>query len=47
MTDRIALFLAILVLTAIVVDIGVFGTQHTVFLGKKLSDLIEWLAFWR
>ena len=47
MTDRIALFLGVVILSALVVDIGVYGTEHTIFLGKKLSDLIEWLAFWR
>ena len=47
MTNRIALFLGVVILTAIVVDVAVYGTEHTVFLGKKFVKLTEWLAFWR
>ena len=47
MTDRIALFLGILIVAAVVLDVTVYGTEHIIFLGKKLYGLIEWLAFWR
>lgn len=47
MTDRIAISLGILLISLIVLDVMLFGTEHLVFLGKKLFDLIEWLAFWR
>ncbi|MGV6847265.1 MAG: hypothetical protein ACWA5A_02675 [Marinibacterium sp.] len=47
MTDRIALFLAIVILIAVIADVSVFGTQHIIFLSKKLQNLIDWLAFWR
>ncbi|MEM6760128.1 MAG: hypothetical protein AAF601_11685 [Pseudomonadota bacterium] len=47
MTNSIAFVLALLILGAIALDVMVFGTEHLVFLGKKLADLIEWLAFWR
>ncbi|WP_428925510.1 hypothetical protein [Marinibacterium sp. SX1] len=47
MTNSLALFLAVVISVAIVLDLAVFGTDHTIFLGKKLYDLIEWMAFWR
>lgn len=47
MTDRIALYLGLLIVGAVGIDILLFGTEHLVFLGKKLFELIEWLAFWR
>lgn len=47
MTNKIALVLAFLIIGAVVVDVVYFGTDHILFLAKKLTDLIEWLAFWR
>lgn len=47
MTNSIALSLALLILGGIALDVVVFGADNIVFLGKKLADLIEWLAFWR
>lgn len=47
MTDRLALILGILIVTAVTLDLAVFGTDHTIFLAKKLYALIEWMAFWR
>lgn len=47
MTDRLALILGLIILGAVVLDVGLYGTQHLVFLGKKLFELTEWLAFWR
>ena len=47
MTNRIALVLGLLIITALVADIFVFGDAHILFLGKKLFALIEWVAFWR
>jgi hypothetical protein len=47
MTNRIALVLGFLIICAIVADYIYYGTEHTVFLAKKMTDLIEWLAFWR
>lgn len=47
MTNRIAFVLGFLIVGAVVMDYAYFGTEHTVFLAKKLTDLIEWLAFWR
>jgi len=47
MTDRIALWLGLFIVAAIVADLFFFGSDHLVFLGKKTYELIEWLAFWR
>jgi hypothetical protein len=47
MTNRIALVLGLLIVGAIVVDTVYYGTEHAVFLAKKMTELIEWLAFWR
>lgn len=47
MTNRIAITLGALLLALIVVDLLIYGSEHIVFLGKKMFELIEWLAFWR
>lgn len=47
MTDRLALFLGIVIVVAIGADLWVYGTEHIIFLGKKLYALIDWMAFWR
>ena len=47
MTNQIALGLALLILGAIVVNVMLYGTEHLLFLARKMADLIEWLAFWR
>ena len=47
MTNRIAIVLALLLIGAVVVDVSQYGSDHIVFLGKKLFALIEWMAFWR
>ncbi|WP_165978833.1 hypothetical protein [Antarcticimicrobium luteum] len=47
MTDRIALVLGFMILSALVLDVALNGSEHLVFLGKEMFDLIEWIAFWR
>lgn len=47
MTNKIALGLGLTLLALIGVDLFFYGPQNLVFLGKKLFELIEWLAFWR
>lgn len=47
MTNRIAIVLGLIILGLLLIDILIFGTEHIVFLGKKMFDLIEWIAFWR
>lgn len=47
MTNRIALVLGLLILGALATDFYLFGSQHLIFLGKKMYEFIEWIAFWR
>lgn len=47
MTNSIALVLGTLMVGLIALDWAVFGTEHMLFLGKKMFDLIDWMAFWR
>ncbi|WP_165937552.1 hypothetical protein [Antarcticimicrobium sediminis] len=47
MTDRIALVLGLVILSALTLDVVLNGSEHLVFLGQKMFDFIEWLAFWR
>lgn len=47
MNNRIAIWLGAILITAIVVDVLFFGTDHLLFLSKKMLELIEWVAFWR
>lgn len=47
MTNKIAIVFGLMIIAAIIIDVSVFGTDHMIFLGKKLAALIEWMAFWR
>jgi len=47
MTNRIALTLALIILAIFSADFLVFGWDLHIFLGKKLSEFSEYLAFWR
>ena len=47
MTDRIALGLGLLIVLMVGLDAFLYGSDHFIFLGKKLMAFIEWLAFWR
>ncbi len=47
MTNQLALILGGLILTALLLDIAIFGDEHMIFLGKKFADLLHWIAFWR
>lgn len=47
MTNRIAMFLIVLICGALVVDVMIYGSEHLMFLFRKMLELLEWLAFWR
>jgi len=47
MTNSIALVLGLLLVGGLALDLFLYGTEHVVFLGKKLFEFTEWLAFWR
>lgn len=47
MTNRIALFLAAVVLGIIAADLLVFHWGLALATGRRFIDLVEYLAFWR
>ena len=47
MTNQLAIWLGILILGGLILDFALFGPEHFLFLGKKLYDFLDWLAFWR
>jgi len=47
MTDGIAIGLVLLIGGVVAADLLFFGWDLHVLLGRKFSDLIEYLAFWR
>ncbi len=47
MTNQIALVLACVILTAILADVALNGGIASVFMLKKLMNLIEYVEFWR
>ncbi len=47
MTNTLALSLGALILGLLALDYALHDWTYLLFLGGKLIDLIEWLAFWR
>lgn len=47
MTNRIAIIIGGLIILGILGDVLFFGTEHLIFLGKKMFEFMEWIAFWR
>ena len=47
MTNTLAIVLGTLIVGAIAFDAIANDGATLLFLGKKLAELIEWLAFWR
>jgi len=47
MTNRLALWLVLLIVGFFVLDHYVFGLDAGVFLARKFIDLIEYLKIWR
>lgn len=47
MTNFSAFILGLFLVVIITVDVMLYGSDHIIFLGKKLAELLEWLAFWR
>ncbi len=47
MTNKIAIWIGVIVLGLLGFDAIVFGSSNTLFLLRKLAEFIEWLAFWR
>jgi hypothetical protein len=47
MTNSLAAFLTLLIGLLVCVDVIFFGSANVVFLGRKMLELLEWLAVWR
>ena len=47
MTNRLAAVLGLLVLAAIIADAMIYDGAGSLFLARKLADLVAWVAFWR
>lgn len=47
MTNRLAVWLALIIAALLAYDYYQFNWANTVFLIRKFVDLIEWIAFWR
>jgi hypothetical protein len=47
LTDRIALWIGLILLAGIIADLALNGGSALAFLARKFIDLIEWVAFWR
>jgi len=47
MTNTIAIVLGLFILAAVGLDAMMYDWTNSVFLARKLTDLIEWIAFWR
>lgn len=47
MTNRLAIFLGVVLVVVFIADRLYFGGTLPVFLGRKGLEFIEWLAFWR
>jgi hypothetical protein len=47
LTDRIALWIGLILLAAIIADLALNGGAALNFLMRKFIDMIEWVAFWR
>lgn len=47
MTNRIAIWIGLLIVLALAVDTVFWGSDHLVFLGRKFFALLDWVAFWR
>lgn len=47
MTNSIAIVLGLVIVGLIAGDVVFADSANLVFLGKKLFELIEWMAFWR
>lgn len=47
MTNKFALIFGAMLVALFALDYLVFGWGLPVFLGQKLAETIEWMAFWR
>jgi hypothetical protein len=46
MTNRLAAILGLVILAAILGDAMLYDGAGSLFLARKLADLVAWVAFW-
>lgn len=47
MTNQTAIFLALAIVGAVLVDFIWFDLENALFLAVKFDAVLDWLAFWR
>jgi hypothetical protein len=47
MTNKIAIWLGLLVIAGLVTDLTLGDGSNLLFLSKKFFELLDWVAFWR
>ncbi|MCR9147006.1 MAG: glyceraldehyde-3-phosphate dehydrogenase [Rhodobacteraceae bacterium] len=47
MTNKIAIFLGLLIAAGLIWDFGWNERDASFFMARKTIELIEWVAFWR
>ncbi len=47
MTNQLAIVLGLVIVSGLALDAYSFDWANTLFLARKLMELIEWMAFWR
>jgi hypothetical protein len=47
LTNRIALWLGVILFAAIIADLVLNGGAAVTFLSRKFLDLVDWVVFWR
>lgn len=47
MTNATSVGLGVIILIGLGIDATQFDWSGTLFLARKLTDMIEWMAFWR
>ena len=47
MNTQISIGLALVIVSLLCLDMFFFNWDGTIFLMRKMADLIEWLVFWR
>lgn len=47
MSDRVTIIFALCIIGAVIADVVIMGGANVIFLGRKLIELTEYIAFWR
>jgi len=47
MTNKLALIIGFILVAVFVYDYVQYDLASTIFISRKLTALIEWMAFWR